>query len=671
MRVRWSFVAPCVLTFFSIVPTPASAEDITLLATADTWTHGLDDATNHGVDTRLTNCPRARYWIYLKFDVSSIEGAVTQAELRLTRFEGSRPQEISFYFIPDDDWTEATLTGPSRPNPRDPDPATALGNGVAAGSHDRWSSPALASVINEEIAGDGIVTLMVREDPSDVFDVRRFFSREGAANDASTPQLLLSVEPPPPEERVDENWRVVDVAIGVKPAFDFGPDGRVHIMGMTEESFGEVWHSVADSVSGPWNTVTVDVGYFYGPGDILVDADGNAHMAFHDHDLANAKHVIVDPDQSEMVFEVDTPGTHDGWDNALAFDSSGTLHQSSISPSGFGSLESLQYSVFDGGTWIPQDVIGSGPAMYGLSTSIAIDRDNRPHMVLCRSDDWTAPGDLVYVVREDAGWDATVIVTDGIRGRFPSMALDHWDRPHVVWLDIDENDFGVAYVRYGVLNRGEWEIETIDVLEDVWLGFSGARKSVSLQLDESSRPHVAYSDQRTVKYATKPFGDWDITEVVGIDENTYKSLVVLRLDADDLPAIVFWQPHPDVSEPGQVRFASLFDPCAGENPDPGLCDKRPVFHRGDVDSSATLDISDSVAIFGFLFIGTAEPGCLEAADPDNSGELDITDGVYLLNFLFSGGPPPTDPGPLSEPCGPDPDEPGSDGDLGCESYTAC
>ena len=74
-------------------------------------------------------------------------------------------------------------------------------------------------------------------------------------------------------------------------------------------------------------------------------------------------------------------------------------------------------------------------------------------------------------------------------------------------------------------------------------------------------------------------------------------------------------------------------------------------------------------VLGVLFSGDEEPTCFEVMDSNNDGSVNITDGVFILGFLFGGGPPPAAPG--HENCGPDPDEPGSPGDLGCESYPPC
>lgn len=105
---------------------------------------------------------------------------------------------------------------------------------------------------------------------------------------------------------------------------------------------------------------------------------------------------------------------------------------------------------------------------------------------------------------------------------------------------------------------------------------------------------------------------------------------------------------------------------------PDACDPRVRFHRGDVDSDGRLAVTDGVQLFNFLFLGEAEPTCLEAANSNNDASVDITDGVFLLNFLFQNYfPAPAPPGSPAEPCGLDPEPPGSVGDLGCGSYPPC
>ncbi|MEM7233628.1 MAG: FG-GAP-like repeat-containing protein [Planctomycetota bacterium] len=77
-----------------------------------------------------------------------------------------------------------------------------------------------------------------------------------------------------------------------------------------------------------------------------------------------------------------------------------------------------------------------------------------------------------------------------------------------------------------------------------------------------------------------------------------------------------------------------------------------AFLRGDVNGDGGIDISDSVAVLSYLFLGGEEPPCLDAADTDDSGSLDLTDGHAINVYLFLGGTQPPSPGPYV--CGPDP-----------------
>ncbi|MBZ0254875.1 hypothetical protein K8I31_02360, partial [bacterium] len=444
--------------------------------------------------------------------------------------------------------------------PQTVDPSNAITVGIGKAAYDTWHSPNLAAAVQAEADGDGVITLMVREDPDNTVDIRRFYSKEGASNEDQTPRLVVTLAPDAgDEEALADGWALADIANGVKPSFDFGPDGSIHVMGMTEETNGVVWHAQADSIDGPWDPMTVAMGYFYGPGDIRVAPNGDAHIAWHDHDLQNPSHVIVMPGGGLRMPPIDTPSSHDGWDNSLAIDADGNVHQASVFPSQFGAVDCLQYGFFDGENWTyERNVPNSGTFMYGLNTSIAIDSMGRPHIAYCESTGWTTDGDLKYAVKTDEGWQISSVVTGGARGRFPTLALDHWDRPQIAWLDLDDGDPTKATVRYGVLNSNEWEIEDVDRLEHVMLGFGDARKSTSLALDEDWRPHITYSDKRVVKYATKPFAEWQRTTVLESPEDRYQSLVVMRLDADQAPAIVFWEPAQDSA--GLVRMTRMEAP---------------------------------------------------------------------------------------------------------------
>lgn len=179
-----------------VAPLEAAAQTVTRLATQDTWINGLSSTTVHGADLALGLCPSAPYWSYLKFDVGGLTGDIVTAELRLTRFSGDRPEEISVFLIQQDSWTEATLTGSTRPTPTNPLDSDQLAVGqTTVSGYDRWVSPSLTSAIRQEAQGDHTVSLLVRENVLPQIDIRYYRSREASVPDANKPQLVLTLAP--------------------------------------------------------------------------------------------------------------------------------------------------------------------------------------------------------------------------------------------------------------------------------------------------------------------------------------------------------------------------------------------------------------------------------------------------------------------------------------------
>ncbi len=344
-------------------------------------------------------------------------------------------------------------------------------------------------------------------------------------------------------EILDPNWRVEAIGEGIKPSFDFAADGTIHVMGM-DESAGIVWHAKAATLDGPWNPVTVGSESLYGPGDIRVDpATGEAHMAWHSHSAESPNHVMIAPDGGVSGSVIPSPG-HDGWDNSQIISPTGVVHMASVDPTIFGAIDSLQYGAYDGNGWTFQNSVpNSGTFCYGLNTSIDLDSSGNPHILFCRAADWSADGDLVHATLGSSGWVFDTIDGGSPVGRFATLAIDADDRLHGVWLDINAGDTTQGTVRYGTRDpmTGSWTVTTLDSLRDVLIGFSHARKSTSIALDSAGDPHVAYADTTLIRYAVRRDGIWQTTTVLRDLAAIYKSLVVLRLDGQDRPGIVFWQ----------------------------------------------------------------------------------------------------------------------------------
>jgi hypothetical protein len=77
-----------------------------------------------------------------------------------------------------------------------------------------------------------------------------------------------------------------------------------------------------------------------------------------------------------------------------------------------------------------------------------------------------------------------------------------------------------------------------------------------------------------------------------------------------------------------------------------------TFLRGDATFDDNVDVSDSIKILRFLFLGGEVLQCEDAADVDDSGILDTTDPIFLLSYLFLAGSPiqaPVGPFPWFDP----------------------
>ena len=79
-----------------------------------------------------------------------------------------------------------------------------------------------------------------------------------------------------------------------------------------------------------------------------------------------------------------------------------------------------------------------------------------------------------------------------------------------------------------------------------------------------------------------------------------------------------------------------------------------LFWRGRANTDERYDLSDAVFILGHLFLGSEEPGCLDAADANDDGAIDLSDGIFILQHLFQGGSPPPPPEPAAVCPGLDP-----------------
>ncbi len=290
------------------------------------------------------------------------------------------------------------------------------------------------------------------------------------------------------------------------------------------------------------------------------------------------------------------------------------------------------------------------------------------------------------------GWSralslAVTGVGDGLARSWP---LEHREAADAV-LTLDSQTAGVAFWILSPEASAGLEIGAFDVgaLLDTtasasgWKGRVEAEPASLIVEGEPSPPSVEIQVERHLAFARWRFMTGNraaaFNEIDGGLAKDPKNLgalalraVLLDIDGQKEGALAAYEEavarhfeaRPDAQEPPVSLLQQLHDLQIEILTKTDIPPKT-AFLRGDANGDRAADISDAVAILGYLFLGgEIEGGCLKSADSDDSGTIDITDGVHLLGFLFLGGkevPPP------AAGCGEDP----TADDLVCPRHPAC
>ena len=351
-----------------------------------------------------------------------------------------------------------------------------------------------------------------------------------APNAATATQESVTGTTTPPATGAERYfWEVSEVNdTGAKPSIAVDASGKPYIAFMSEDMPGFV--NTAVLMGDAWELSTVATGYLYGPLDIALDSDGNQQIVWHNHDNEDGSYAKLE--NGEWV-NTDIPSSgHDGWDINIAVDSSGSPHILSVDPAQFGSQNGLEYATLDGQIWTVETV-GTGPLPYEFGNSIAIDSEDRPHIVWF--DDQGQ--DLKYALREAGGWIISTVDSAGDVGRYPSLTLDENDNPVVSYFEtLSESSGAIKLARW---DGSQWNVRRIDQLDNVFPGFFGARKNNSVVLDADGNPIVAYSDESIVKLASWNGDGWDIQTVTDAGSDPLGQQVSMAMDGQGALHLTF------------------------------------------------------------------------------------------------------------------------------------
>lgn len=186
-----------------------------------------------------------------------------------------------------------------------------------------------------------------------------------------------------------------------------------------------------------WQFQTVERGGRVGEFNALaLDHNGRPHIAYRDFGTASGKLKYAAWDGSAWQIQtVDEQGDAEK-NPSLAMDSADHPCISYM-----GGDYSLKYATLVNGVWQFQ-IVDAKPGMYSLPNSLALDKQDRPHISYC--DQFHVPVSLKYAAWDGNAWQIQTIDSIGSPGLSNSMALDSENRPHISYYESIDGTGGGA-----------------------------------------------------------------------------------------------------------------------------------------------------------------------------------------------------------------------------------
>ena len=334
---------------------------------------------------------------------------------------------------------------------------------------------------------------------------------------------------------VSDGWSATTIGSGIKPALALDASGSAAIAFLFE-AVSEGFVTFAAAADG-WTLDRLVEGYFYGPIDLAFDPQNRPNVVYHDHQDSQFRDELGDltyalRDSSGWQTAAAEDDGHDGWDSTIAVAADGIVRAAGVDPSQFGGTDGIEYYELQDGAW-SVTAIGSGPTAYEFNVSLAVSPDGQPALTYYNDSD----GDLVFASFDGTQWILETVLSEGNVGKFSSLQFDAEGRPHISFFE----EFGgsTGRVLYAVRDGETWTVEEVGTLDDVRLGMTGARRNSSLALDAQGVPHVVFSDQGAIRYATRTDAGWDVEEIVTAADRSFGQLVSLKLDDAGTPHLAF------------------------------------------------------------------------------------------------------------------------------------
>ena len=352
-------------------------------------------------------------------------------------------------------------------------------------------------------------------------------------------------------------WAIEEVDAGISPDLTLTSDEVVYVGYIREGTNGAVKSAVRNGAD--WDITTITEGGISGSLSMAIGPDDVVHVSYYGgpaprrfrgrfrRNRGDAAYAVLRDGAWAVEPALDQRGG--GWDSKIVVDAEGRPHLSAISP--FGGDNGIAYNVRDqSGEWVLER-IESGFQSWEDTASLAIDPLGNPHISYLDREFRT----LALASRSEAGWNADIVDDESDSGLFSSLAIDETGRFHISYLQRTGTPTGA--VKYATIGQDDsaWDIREVGLLEDLSFLWPGPRRFTSLVVDREGSPWIAYSDEKVLSLAVWDGSEWRTQTVVDAGGRRLGQVVSLKLDSSGNPHLAYFEVTGKSPLTGVVKYA--------------------------------------------------------------------------------------------------------------------
>ena len=148
-----------------------------------------------------------------------------------------------------------------------------------------------------------------------------------------------------------------------------------------------------------------------------------------------------------------------------------------------------------------------------------------------------------------------IVDDDSESGMFSSLVIDETGRFHISFLQMTGTNTGT--VKYATIGQDDsaWKIREVGALQRLSYVWPGPRRFTSMVVDREGNPWIAYSDEKVLNLAVWDGSSWQTQPVVDAGGRRLGQVVSLKLDSSGHPHLAYFEVTNKSPLTGVVKYA--------------------------------------------------------------------------------------------------------------------